>query len=64
MDDVTFAEQLLKEERVAVVPGSTFGDSGRGFVRICYAAAYADLEVAMDRMEHFVTHHRTEAGGK
>jgi len=64
MDDVSFAEQLLREERVAVVPGSTFGASGQGFIRICYAAAYADLEVAMDRMEHFVSRHRSPANVK
>ncbi len=61
LNDVEFAEQLLLEERVAVVPGSTFGQSGRGFVRVCYAASYEDLEEAMVRIERFVTHHR--AGG-
>ncbi|MEI6665570.1 MAG: aminotransferase class I/II-fold pyridoxal phosphate-dependent enzyme [Chloroflexota bacterium] len=58
LNDVEFAEQLLLEERVAVVPGSTFGQSGRGFVRVCYAASYEDLEEAMVRIERFVTHHR------
>jgi aminotransferase len=57
-DDLAFAEALLSEERVAVVPGSTFGESGRGFVRMCYAASYEDLEEAMFRLERFVARHR------
>jgi aminotransferase len=57
-DDVEFAERLLIEERVAVVPGSTFGGSGRGYIRVCYAASYEDLEEAMDRIERFVTRRR------
>ena len=48
----------LTEERVAVVPGSTFGGSGRGYIRVCYAASYEDLEEAMDRIERFVTRRR------
>ncbi len=46
MSDLAFSEALLREERVAVVPGSTFGASGRGHVRVCYATAYDDLEDA------------------
>jgi aminotransferase len=61
-DDLTFAEALLVEERVAVVPGSTFGESGRGFVRVCYAASYEDLEEAMTRIERFLGHHRGGPG--
>jgi aminotransferase len=57
-DDLAFAEALLSEERVAVVPGSTFGESGRGFVRMCYAASYEDLVEAMVRLERFVARHR------
>lgn len=64
LTDLEFSERLLAEERVAVVPGSAFGESGRGFVRICYAAAYADLEEAMRRIERFVARRRTEAGAK
>lgn len=63
LDDLRFAEELLREERVAVVPGSAFGTSGRGFVRICYAAAYTDLEEAMRRIERFVVSRRAGAGG-
>jgi aminotransferase len=36
------------------VPGSAFGASGEGFLRCCYATAFADLRVAMDRMERYV----------
>lgn len=62
LDDFTFAETLLQEERVAVVPGSAFGESGTGFVRICYAADYDDIVEAMDRTERFVTRRRSMAG--
>ena len=61
LDDVAFAEQFLVEERVAVVPGSTFGQSGQGYIRLCYAAAYDDLVEAMDRLERFLARHRGTA---
>ena len=48
-----FAEELLKEEQVAVVPGSAFGPSGEGFVRISYAASVDDLSEAFRRMARF-----------
>ncbi|MCS7283715.1 MAG: aminotransferase class I/II-fold pyridoxal phosphate-dependent enzyme [Anaerolineae bacterium] len=54
MDDNTFAEKLLQEERVAVVPGSAFGPSGKGFVRCSYATAYEKIEEALERMRRFV----------
>jgi aminotransferase len=54
MDEETFAEKLLLEERVAVVPGSAFGSSGKGFVRCCYATAYEKIEEALNRMERFM----------
>jgi aminotransferase len=57
MDDNTFAETLLQEERVAVVPGSAFGKSGRGFVRCSYATAYEHIEEALERMQHFMQRH-------
>lgn len=53
-DDVTFAERLLEEEHVAVVPGSTFSKEGRNHIRISYASAMTHLEVGMERMERFV----------
>ncbi|MBA2263825.1 MAG: aminotransferase class I/II-fold pyridoxal phosphate-dependent enzyme [Chloroflexi bacterium] len=58
MDDTTFAQRLLEEERVGVVPGSAFGPSGAGHVRVCYAAAYEQITDAMDRIERFVQRHR------
>ncbi len=57
MNDETFAERLLMEERVAVIPGSAFGEAGAGHVRICYAQSYDLLEQAMDRMRAFVARH-------
>ena len=48
-----FAERLLKEEKVAVVPGNAFGESGEGFVRCSYAASLEDLNEALNRMGKF-----------
>jgi len=62
LSDLEFCERLLSEERVAVIPGSAFGESGRGFVRICYAAAYDDIEEAMSRISRFVDRRRAELG--
>ena len=56
MDDFAFAESLLQEERVAVVPGSAFGASD-GFVRCSYATAYEKIEQALERMERFMRRH-------
>jgi aminotransferase len=49
-----FTERLLREERVAVVPGNAFGPSGEGHVRMCYATAYEKIEEALVRIERFV----------
>ena len=49
-----FAEQLLIEEKVAVVPGSAFGESGEGHVRCCYAVSQNEIEGALERIERFV----------
>jgi aminotransferase len=57
MDDDAFAEKLLEEERVAVVPGSAFGAGGEGFVRCSYATAYEKIEEALERMARFVQRH-------
>ena len=54
LDDIEFAERLLLEEKVAVIPGSSFGDCGRGHVRACYAAPKPVLEDAMERIRRFV----------
>ncbi|HEX9976800.1 MAG TPA: aminotransferase class I/II-fold pyridoxal phosphate-dependent enzyme [Dehalococcoidales bacterium] len=53
-----FAERLLTEEKVAVVPGSAFGRCGEGYVRCCYATSLADIEEALARMKRFVSRHR------
>ena len=57
MDDETFAEKLLREEHVAVVPGNAFGPGGDGFVRACYATEYSKIEEALHRMEKFMNRH-------
>lgn len=54
MDEETFAQKLLEEERVAVVPGNAFGAGGEGFVRCSYATAYEKIEEALRRMERFM----------
>ena len=54
LDDEAFAEQLLLEERVAVVPGSAFGAGGAGHVRACYATALPAIEEALTRIQRFV----------
>jgi len=53
-----FAEKLLLEERVAVVPGSAFGQCGEGYVRCCYATSLDEIEEALRRMGRFVEKHR------
>lgn len=54
MTSEEFATRFLEEEKVAVVPGSAFGDSGEGFIRISYAYSLEDLKVAMGRLESFL----------
>lgn len=58
MTSEDFAEGLLREEKVAVVPGSAFGESGEGFVRACYAASLDQLKEAMERIARFTAKHR------
>ena len=50
-----FATRLLQEEKVAVVPGTAFGDSGEGFIRISYAYSIDDLKIALERLGRFVS---------
>jgi aminotransferase len=57
LSDEEFAESLLQEERVAVVPGNAFGVGGAGFVRCSYATTYEKIEEALHRMERFVRRH-------
>lgn len=54
MTSEEFAKQLLEKEKVAVVPGTAFGQSGEGFLRISYAYSLEDLKAALERIEHFV----------
>ena len=58
MTSEEFAEKLLGEEKVAVVPGNAFGKCGEGYVRCCYATSLADIEEALSRMKRFVSKHR------
>jgi aminotransferase len=57
MDEETFAQTLLEEENVAVIPGSAFGAGGEGFVRCSYATAYEKIEEALRRMDRFMRRH-------
>jgi aminotransferase len=54
MNSEEFAERLLAEEKVAVVPGSAFGACGEGYVRCCYATSLTDIEEALRRIKRFV----------
>lgn len=58
LSDEEFAEKLLFEEQVAVVPGSAFGSAGQGYVRCAYCTAYDQLEEALVRMGRFVKKYR------
>lgn len=53
-----FANRLLQEEKVAVVPGTAFGDCGEGFLRISYAYSIENLKIALGRIEKFVKNHQ------
>jgi aminotransferase len=57
MTSEEFSEKLLLEEKVAVVPGSAFGQCGEGYVRCCYATSLSDIEEALSRMKRFVGKH-------
>lgn len=54
LSSADFAEQLLEEQQVAVVPGDVFGDSGGGYIRCSYATSMKQLDLAMKRMRKFV----------
>ena len=49
-----FATRFLTEEKVAVVPGTAFGDCGEGFLRMSYASSFSNLKTAMERLEKFI----------
>ena len=57
MDEDTFAWTLLDEEKVAVVPGTAFGEAGKGYVRCSYATSTEKIEQALERMQRFVRRH-------
>lgn len=57
MDEDSFAQKLLEEQRVAVVPGTAFGPGGEGHVRCSYATEYEKIEQALQRMERFMKHY-------
>ena len=57
MDGNEFAETLLHEEKVALIPGSAFGEAGKGYVRCSYATAYEKIEEALERLHRFVRRH-------
>lgn len=58
MTSEEFAEKLLMEEKVAVVPGNAFGASGEGFVRCSYASSMENIKEALRRIERFVNNHK------
>ena len=60
MTSEEFATRFLEEEKVAVVPGTAFGDCGEGFLRISYAYSLDNLKIALNRMAHFVYRLRQE----
>ena len=54
MTSEEFATRFLEEEKVAVIPGTAFGDCGEGFLRISYAYSLEDLKEALGRLDRFV----------
>ena len=59
-----FANKLLEEEKVAVVPGTAFGECGEGFLRVSYAYSIEDLKIALERIDRFVKKHQNGAKNK
>jgi aminotransferase len=57
MSSDEFANKLLQEEKLAVVPGNAFGDCGEGFIRISYAYSLDDLKKAIERLKRFIANH-------
>ncbi|MBR4670914.1 MAG: aminotransferase class I/II-fold pyridoxal phosphate-dependent enzyme [Butyrivibrio sp.] len=55
MSSEEFCTRLLKEEKLAVVPGTAFGDCGEGYIRISYAYSVENLKAAMERLENFIS---------
>jgi aminotransferase len=57
MSSDAFCDTLLKEEQVATIPGSAFGEGGDGYVRMAYATSYEKIETALERMHRFLKRH-------
>ena len=64
MTSEEFASRFLMEEKVAVVPGTAFGDCGEGFLRISYAYSLKNLKEALGRMQKFIDRLREEQKDK
>ena len=62
MTSEEFAEKLLEEEKVAVVPGTAFGESGEGFIRISYAYSLDNLKKALARVRRFIEKQQKKLG--
>lgn len=60
MSSDEFATRFLEEEKVAAVPGTAFGDSGEGYLRISYAYSLENLKLAIGRLDHFIQKLRAE----
>ena len=60
MTSEEFADRFLREEKVAVVPGTAFGECGEGFLRISYAYSLENLKVAIGKLKVFVERLRKE----
>ena len=60
MTSEEFATALLQDQKVAVVPGTAFGDCGEGYIRISYAYSLENLKIAIGRIEAFITKLREE----
>ena len=57
LSDDEFADKLLAEEHVAVIPGNSFGEGGAGYVRMSYAQSYEKIEQALERIHRFMQRH-------
>ena len=55
-----FANRVLREEKVAIIPGTAFGDCGEGFLRVSYAYSIEELKEALGRLANFVERLRKE----
>ena len=58
MSSDEFVTRLLKEEKLAVVPGTAFGDCGEGYIRISYAYSLDEIKTAIEKLEAFLEKYR------